>query len=385
MIQSNGVGVRVLCRYQKNEADKGLIISMPDNVALITGITGQDGALLALHLLDLGYEVHGLLRRSSAPNTHRLEHITQSHASKSSLHLHYGDMTDFSSLARLLGKVSPTEVYNLAAQSHVAVSFETPEYTASADGIGALRILEAIRLNGLEKRSRYYQASTSELYGKVHEIPQTEKTPFHPRSPYGVAKLYAYWITVNYREAYGIHASNGILFNHEGPLRGEHFVTRKTTKAVARISLGHNETLVLGNLDAKRDWGDATDFVKGMHLILQQPDGDDYVLATGEMHSVREFTEYAFAAIGRQIIWKGTGVEEQGLDRDSGKVLVAVDKSNFRPTEVDQLLGDPSKARQVLGWRASRKFEEMVLNMVHADIERLKRIVGGGVTLGDFV
>ena len=353
--------------------------------ALITGITGQDGALLALHLLDLGYEVHGLLRRSSAPNTHRLEHITQSHASKSSLHLHYGDMTDFSSLARLLGKVSPTEVYNLAAQSHVAVSFETPEYTASADGIGALRILEAIRLNGLEKRSRYYQASTSELYGKVHEIPQTEKTPFHPRSPYGVAKLYAYWITVNYREAYGIHASNGILFNHEGPLRGEHFVTRKTTKAVARISLGHNETLVLGNLDAKRDWGDATDFVKGMHLILQQPDGDDYVLATGEMHSVREFTEYAFAAIGRQIIWKGTGVEEQGLDRDSGKVLVAVDKSNFRPTEVDQLLGDPSKARQVLGWRASRKFEEMVLNMVHADIERLKRIVGGGVTLGDFV
>lgn len=358
---------------------------MTDNVALITGITGQDGALLASHLLNLGYEVHGLLRRSSAPNTHRLEHVAQSHAGKSSLHLHYGDMTDFSSLTRILGKVSPTEVYNLAAQSHVAVSFETPEYTASADGIGALRILEAIRLNNLEKRSRFYQASTSELYGKVHEIPQTERTPFHPRSPYGVAKLYAYWITVNYREAYGIHASNGILFNHEGTLRGELFVTRKITKAVARISLGDNEPLLLGNLDAKRDWGDAADYVKGMHLILQQPNGDDYVLATGEMHSVREFTGSAFAAIGRQIIWSGTGVDEVGLDRESGKVMVAVDKSYFRPAEVDLLLGDPSKANQVLGWRASRKFEEIVSDMVRADIERLKKTRGGGVTLEDFV
>ena len=358
---------------------------MKDNVALITGITGQDGALLASHLLSLGYEVHGLLRRSSAPNTHRLTRVAESHAGKSSLHLHYGDMTDFSSLTRILGKVHPTEIYNLAAQSHVAVSFETPEYTASADGIGALRLLEALRLNNLEKRSRFYQASTSELYGKVHEIPQSETTPFHPRSPYGVAKLYAYWITVNYREAYGLHASNGILFNHEGELRGELFVTRKITKAVARMSLGDDEPLLLGNLDAKRDWGDAADYVKGMHLILQQSEGDDYVLATGEMHSVREFTEHAFAAIGRQIVWKGSGIDETGLDRNSGKVMVAVDRNYFRPAEVDLLLGNPAKANQVLGWRATKKFEDLVTDMVRADIDRLARAKSGGVSLEDFV
>jgi GDPmannose 4,6-dehydratase len=358
---------------------------MAEKIALITGITGQDGSLLASHLLQLGYEVHGVVRRTSAPNTHRLERLVTSEAGRTSLHFHYGDMTDFASLAKILGKVSPTEVYNLAAQSHVAVSFETPEYTASADGLGALRILEAIRINGLEKRTRFYQASTSELYGKVHEIPQSETTPFHPRSPYGVAKLYAYWITVNYREAYALHASNGILFNHEGELRGELFVTRKIAKAVARISLGESEPLALGNLDAKRDWGDAADYVKGMHLILQQPEGDDYVLATGEMHSVREFTEHAFETIGRRIVWKGTGVEEVGLDQKSGELMVAVDKSYFRPAEVDLLVGNPARANQVLGWRASRKFEDIVSDMVRADVDRLTRAKSSGMTLADFV
>lgn len=358
---------------------------MTTKVALITGITGQDGALLADHLLRCGYEVHGLIRRSSAPNTHRLTRIAQSEHGKSALHLHYGDMTDFTSLARILGMVAPNEIYNLAAQSHVAVSFETPEYTASADGVGALRLLEAIRLNNLDKHTRFYQASTSELYGKVHEVPQTETTPFHPRSPYGVAKLYAFWITVNYREAYGIHASNGILFNHEGELRGELFVTRKITKAVARFSHGVGGPLALGNLDAKRDWGDAAEYVRGMHLIVQQPEGDDYVLATGEMHSVREFIEHAFAVIGRQIAWKGTGLDEVGIDYRTGEVLVVVDKGFFRPAEVDLLLGNPAKANQCIGWQAKRRFEDIVADMVRADIDRLGKAINGGVSLADFV
>lgn len=355
------------------------------NRALITGITGQDGALLASHLLQCGYEVHGIVRRSSAPNTHRLVKVVGSEAAKSNLHLHYGDMTDFASLARIVDTIAPHEIYNLAAQSHVAVSFETPEYTASADGVGALRILEAIRLAGLDKHTRYYQASTSELYGKVHEIPQSETTPFHPRSPYGVAKLYAYWITVNYREAYGIHASNGILFNHEGELRGELFVTRKITKAVAGIYMGMKKPIMLGNLDAKRDWGDAAEYVKGMHLMLQQPVGDDYVLATGKMHSVREFVEHAFAAINRKIEWRGYGTDEAGIDQKTGELLVAVDKSYFRPAEVDLLLGDPSKANKVLGWKAARGFEHIVGDMVRADVDRLERITKGRVTLEDFL
>jgi GDPmannose 4,6-dehydratase len=353
--------------------------------ALITGITGQDGTFLARHLLDQGYRVHGIVRRSSAPNNHRLSRILAEDIAGGGLKLHYGDLTDFASMVHIISETRPDEIYNLAAQSHVAVSFETPEYTANADGVGALRILEAIRLNKLSDKTRFYQASTSELYGKVHEIPQRETTPFHPRSPYGVAKLYAYWITVNYREAYGIHASNGILFNHEGELRGELFVTRKITKAVAAIALGVGDTLHLGNLDAKRDWGDAKEYVRGMHLILQQDKPDDYVLATGEMHSVREFVEHAFAAVDIEIEWSGVGVDEVGRCKRTGKVLIAVDAAFFRPAEVDLLLGDPAKAHSVLGWKHNKSFAQLAADMVKADVERQSRIKRGGVSLEDFV
>jgi GDPmannose 4,6-dehydratase len=353
--------------------------------ALITGITGQDGAFLANHLADLDYDVHGVIRRSSAPNNHRLSRILKEHLSTGRVKLHYGDLTDFASMVNVVGEIRPDEIYNLAAQSHVAVSFETPEYTANADGIGALRILEAIRLNKLVEKTRFYQASTSELYGKVHEIPQSETTPFHPRSPYGVAKLYAYWITVNYREAYGIHASNGILFNHEGELRGELFVTRKISKTVASIVVGGDDVLHLGNLDAKRDWGDAKEYVRGMHLILQQESADDYVLATGEMHSVREFVEHAFNAVDIGISWSGEGVDEVGVCSKTGRKLVIVDPVLFRPAEVDLLLGDPTKAGRQLGWKHQKSFQDLVSDMVHADVGRQKRIKASGVILEDFV
>jgi GDPmannose 4,6-dehydratase len=353
--------------------------------AFITGVTGQDGSLLARYLIDLGYEVHGLIRRSSAPNSHRLSRLLHGDIASGALQLHFGDLTDFSSMARIVANVRPHEIYNLAAQSHVAVSFETPEYTANADGVGALRLLEAIRFAGLTDNTRFYQASTSELYGKVVETPQRETTPFHPRSPYGVAKLYGYWITVNYREAYGMHASNGILFNHEGEFRGEMFVTRKITKTVAKIALGHKETLRLGNLDAKRDWGDAAEYVRGMHLIVQQDEADDFVLATGEMHSVREFTEHAFACVDKKIEWHGTGVDEVGLCSETGDILVKVDPAFFRPAEVDLLLGDPTKAKQKLGWSHDKSFDLLARDMVRADLERQKRIEQGGVALEDFV
>jgi len=353
--------------------------------ALITGITGQDGALLAKHLLDLGYNVHGMVRRSSAPNVHRLTDLIADGAHQDSLKLHFGDLTDFSSIYRVIAESNPHEVYNLAAQSHVAVSFESPEYTANADGVGVLRLLEAIRLNRLEGHTKFYQASTSELYGKVHETPQSETTPFHPRSPYAVAKLYGFWATVNYREAYGMHASNGILFNHEGPLRGELFVTRKITKAVARIAQGDNEPLRLGNLDAKRDWGDAGEYVRGMHLILQQDDADDYVLATGDMHTVREFVEIAFSMIDREIHWEGHGLDEIGLCARNGDLLVKVDPAFFRPAEVDLLLGDPSKARQKLGWEYKKTFRSLVEDMVSADLGRQGRIRAAEITLEDFL
>ncbi|WP_075772097.1 GDP-mannose 4,6-dehydratase [Aerophototrophica crusticola] len=338
-------------------------------VALITGATGQDGAYLAELLLSKGYMVHGVKRRSSSFNTGRIEHLYQDpHEPDVRFRLHYGDLTDSTNLIRLVQEVQPDEIYNLAAQSHVAVSFETPEYTANADGIGTLRVLEAIRILGLEKKTRFYQASTSELYGKVQETPQRETTPFYPRSPYAAAKLYAYWITVNYREAYGMHASNGILFNHESPIRGETFVTRKITRAVAAIEYGVQDCLYLGNLDSLRDWGHARDYVEGMWRILQQDVADDYVLATGEMHTVREFVELAFAEVGRKVTWQGAGVEEQGIDAASGKVLVRIDPTYFRPTEVDLLLGDPSKARAKLGWQHKVTFPELVRDMVAADL-----------------
>jgi GDPmannose 4,6-dehydratase len=353
--------------------------------AFITGITGQDGAHLARYLLNLGYEVHGLIRRSSAPNIHRITQLLSEEIANTSLQLHFGDMTDFASMVRIVSTVKPDEIYNLAAQSHVAVSFETPEYTANADGIGCLRLLEAIRFSGLTETTRFYQASTSELYGKVHETPQRETTPFHPRSPYGVAKLYGYWITVNYREAYGMHATNGILFNHEGELRGELFVTRKISKTVAKVAVGSNEVLRLGNLDALRDWGDAAEYVRGMHLIVQHDEPDDFVLATGEMHSVREFIEHAYGCIDKQIIWEGTGVSEFGRCKKSGDVLVAVDPKFFRPAEVELLLGDPSKAAAKLGWKHSKRFDQLVKDMVKADISRQRRIASSGLTLEDFI
>ncbi|MFN3854226.1 MAG: GDP-mannose 4,6-dehydratase [Phreatobacter sp.] len=347
---------------------------MTRKVALITGVTGQDGAHLTRLLLDKGYVVHGVKRRSSSFNTARIDDIYEDpHTPDPRLILHYGDMTDSTNLIRIVQETQPDEIYNLAAQSHVQVSFETPEYTANADALGTLRLLEAIRILGLEKRTRFYQASTSELYGKVQEVPQRETTPFYPRSPYAAAKLYAFWIVVNYREAYGMHASNGILFNHEGPMRGETFVTRKITRAVAAIHRGLQERLYLGNLDARRDWGHARDYVEGMWRMLQQEEPDDYVLATGEMHAVREFVERAFAEVGVTIRWQGEGVNEVGIDAATGTVRVSVDPRYFRPTEVEQLLGDPGKARQRLGWHHTTTFPELVREMVAADLAALDR------------
>lgn len=347
---------------------------MSRKTAIITGITGQDGAYLADLLLSKGYAVHGIKRRSSSFNTGRIDHLYQDpHEASVNFSLHYGDMTDATNLIRIIQEVQPDEVYNLAAQSHVQVSFETAEYTANADAIGTLRLLEAIRLLGLAEKTRFYQASTSELYGKVQEIPQKETTPFYPRSPYAAAKIYAYWITVNYREAYGIHASNGILFNHESPLRGETFVTRKITRAAAAISLGLQDKLYLGNLSAERDWGHARDYVEGMWRILQQNTPDDYVLATGVKHSVRRFVELAFAEVGIRIQWNGTGVAEKGVDAKTGRTLVEVDPRYFRPTEVDLLIGDPSKAERVLGWKATTSLEQMVREMVQSDLTAVAR------------
>ena len=347
---------------------------MTDQVALITGVTGQDGAYLARLLLDKGYVVHGVKRRSSSFNTGRVDELyVDPHENETRFFLHHGDLTDATNLIRLVQETRPTEIYNLAAQSHVQVSFETAEYTANADGIGTLRLLEAIRILKMGERVRFYQASTSELYGKVQEIPQSETTPFYPRSPYAAAKLYGYWITVNYREAYGYHASNGILFNHESPLRGETFVTRKITRAVAAIELGLQQRLYMGNLDAKRDWGHAKDYVEGMWRMLQQDQPDDYVLATGETHSVREFIELAFRCVGREIVWQGDGVDEVGLDRQTEEPLVAIDPKYFRPTEVDLLLGDPTKAMSKLSWRHKTSFSELVREMVESDLVAVKK------------
>jgi len=360
--------------------------------ALITGITGQDGAYLAEFLLQKGYEVHGIKRRASLFNTNRVDHLYKDpHEEDVNFFLHYGDMTDSTNLIRIIQEVQPDEIYNLAAQSHVRVSFETPEYTANADALGTLRLLEAIRILKMEDKVKFYQASTSELYGKVQEIPQNEKTSFYPRSPYAAAKLYAYWITVNYREAYGIFACNGILFNHESPIRGETFVTRKITRAAARIRLGLQKKLYLGNLNAKRDWGHAKDYVEGMWLMLQQPEPDDYVLATGETHSVREFAEKAFKLLGIEIDWQGEGVEEKGVVKKvvealegidvvegsyglkEGDIVIEVDPRYFRPTEVDILIGDASKAREKLGWRPKHTFEDLIKDMIKADFELAKR------------
>ena len=345
---------------------------MTRKIALITGVTGQDGAYLAELLLNKGYVVHGIKRRSSSFNTERVDHLySDPHLGEAKFRLHFGDMTDATNLIRLLQETKPSEIYNLAAQSHVAVSFETPEYTANSDALGTLRLLEAIRILGLGEETRFYQASTSELYGNAPQSPQNESTPFAPRSPYAAAKLYAYWITVNYREAYGFHASNGILFNHESPIRGETFVTRKITRAVAAIQLGLQETLYLGNLDAKRDWGCARDYVDGMWRILQCDEPDDYVLATGENHSVREFVELAFARVGRALEWSGEGVDETGRDTSTGELLVKIDSRYFRPTEVDSLLGDSQKAFGVLGWRHQTSFNQLVAEMVDTDLKRV--------------
>lgn len=341
--------------------------------ALITGITGQDGAYLAELLLDKGYEVHGIKRRSSLLNTDRIDHLYQDpHAQGRKLFLHYGDMTDSSSLIRIIQQVQPDEVYNLAAQSHVAVSFEEPEYTANSDALGPLRMLEAIRILGLEKKTRFYQASTSELYGLVQEVPQKESTPFYPRSPYAVAKLYAYWITVNYREAYGIYACNGILFNHESPVRGETFVTRKITRAMARIKLGLQDCLYLGNLDARRDWGHARDYVEMQWLMLQQDTPEDFVIATGVQYSVRDFVDAAARELGIAIQWSGQGVDEVGAD-GRGRVIVRVDPRYFRPTEVETLLGDATRAKQKLGWTPRTSFDELVAEMVREDLKSAER------------
>ncbi len=357
---------------------------MTKKVALITGVTGQDGSYLAEFLLEKGYEVHGIKRRSSSLNTDRIDHIYQDlHSGSPSFFLHYGDLTDTSNLTRLLSKIQPDEVYNLGAQSHVAVSFECPEYTADVDGIGTLRLLEAIRFLGLEKKTRFYQASTSELYGDVRESPQTETTPFYPRSPYGVAKLYAYWMVVNYREAYGLHASNGILFNHESPRRGETFVTRKITRAIANIAQGLDKCLYLGNMDALRDWGHARDYVKMQWLMLQQEQPDDFVIATGEQYSVRQFVEFSAKELGISIQWEGIGIEEKGVvsainGSESpgvkvGDVIVEVDPKYFRPAEVETLLGDPTKAKEKLGWEPETSFQSMVAEMVQHDLEIAKQ------------
>ena len=342
--------------------------------ALITGVTGQDGAYLARLLLDKGYEVHGVKRRSSSFNTGRIEDIYQDpHTDNQRFALHYGDLTDSTNLIRIIQEVQPEEIYNLAAQSHVAVSFETPEYTANSDAVGTLRLLEAIRILGLQNSTRFYQASTSELYGLAQEVPQNETTPFYPRSPYGAAKLYAYWITVNYREAYGIHASNGILFNHESPMRGETFVTRKITRAAAAIAFGHQDKLYLGNLDAKRDWGHAREYVRGMWLMMQQEKPDDYVLATGETTTVRDFAAWAFEDAGLPIEFRDQGVEEKGYSKTDGRCLIEVDPAYFRPTEVDILQGDPSKAREKLGWVHETSARELAREMVKADMEVMRQ------------
>jgi GDPmannose 4,6-dehydratase len=341
--------------------------------AFITGVTGQDGAYLSEFLLNKGYEVHGLKRRASLFNTARIDHLYQDpHVQDRKFILHHGDMTDASSLVRIIQQIQPDEIYNLAAQSHVGVSFEQPEYTAETDGVGTLRILEAIRILGLEKKTRIYQASTSELYGKVQETPQTETTPFYPRSPYGVAKLYGYWITVNYREAYGLYACNGILFNHESPIRGETFVTRKITRALARIKQGLQQCLYLGNLNAKRDWGHAKDYVEMQWLMLQQDEPEDYVIATGVQHSVREFIEEAAQHIDIQITWKGEGSEEKGYDKDN-KCIVAIDPKYYRPTEVETLLGDPTKAKEKLGWSPKVTFKELVKEMIESDLKLARK------------
>ena len=342
---------------------------MTDKVALIVGVTGQDGAYLAEFLLAKGYVVHGVKRRSSSLNTQRVDHLYEDpHFADTNFFLHYGDLTDATNLIRLVQETQPTEIYNLGAQSHVQVSFETPEYTANADALGPLRLLEAIRILKMEERVRFYQASTSELYGN-RPAPQNETTPFAPRSPYAAAKLYAYWMTVNYREAYGMFASNGILFNHESPIRGETFVTRKVTRAVAAIHAGKQDKLFIGNLDARRDWGHARDYVEGMWMIVQHDKPDDFVLATGEAHSVRELCEKAFAAIDRRLVWKGKGADEVGLDAKSGAVLVAIDPQYFRPTEVNNLLGDASKARKTLGWKHRTSFDALIAEMVESDLK----------------
>jgi len=343
--------------------------------ALITGITGQDGSYLAEFLFQKGYEVHGIKRRSSSFNTERIDHLYQDpHEKERKLILYYGDMTDSTNLLRIVQKVQPDEIYNLAAQSHVKVSYDMPEYTADTDGLGALRLLEAIRILGLEKKTKFYQASTSELFsGKPEEIPQSENTPFHPRSPYAVAKLYAYWITVNYREAYNIFACNGIIFNHESPCRGETFVTRKITRAVAQISLGLQSKLYLGNLNAKRDWGHSKDCVEVMWLMLQQSEPDDYIIATGEQHSVREFCELAFKEAGIDLEWQGDGLNEKGIDKKTGNILVEVDPRYFRPSEVESLLGDPTKAKKKLKWKPKVSFQELIKEMVSSDLEEAKK------------
>ena len=343
--------------------------SNPAKVALITGITGQDGAYLAELLLDKGYAVHGIKRRASSFNTDRIDHLYRDpHDPDQQFVLHYGDLTDATNLIRIIQQVQPDEIYNLAAQSHVAVSFETPEYTGNADALGTLRLLEAIRILGLEKKTRFYQASTSEMFGKVREVPQKETTPFYPRSPYGAAKVYSYWICVNYREAYGIYACNGILFNHESPIRGETFVTRKITRAVARIKLGLQERLYLGNLDSKRDWGHARDYVRAQWLILQQDEPEDYVIATGKQYSVRQFVEAALSEVGISLIWEGEGVDEKGIDVETGRVLVEVDPRYFRPTEADILVGDATKARERLGWTHTTGFDALCAEMVREDL-----------------
>jgi GDPmannose 4,6-dehydratase len=342
--------------------------------ALITGVTGQDGSYLTELLLKKKYDVHGIKRRASSFNTSRIDHLYQdSHEQDVKFHLHYGDMTDATNLIRIIQEVQPDEIYNLAAQSHVQVSFEIPEYTANADALGTLRILEAVRLLGLENKTRIYQASTSEMFGKVQEVPQSETTPFYPRSPYGAAKVYAYWISVNYREAYGMHVSNGILFNHESPVRGETFVTRKITRALARIKIGLQDTLYIGNLESLRDWGHAKDYVEAMWLMLQQDKPDDYVIATGKQYSVRQFIELGGAELDMDIDWQGNGVDEIGIDRVTGKKIVAVDPRYFRPTEVETLLGDPSKAKKQLGWSAKTSMSQLVQEMVKSDYDEAKR------------
>lgn len=356
--------------------------------ALVTGVTGQDGAYLSEFLLAKGYEVHGVKRRASSFNTERIDHLYQDpHEENVRFKLHYGDLTDSSNLIRIIQEIEPDEIYNLGAQSHVKVSFETPEYTANSDALGTLRLLEAIRVLGLHRNVRFYQASTSELYGLVQEVPQRETTPFYPRSPYAVAKLYGYWITVNYRESYGMFASNGILFNHESPIRGETFVTRKITRAVTRIKMGLQEKLYIGNLDSRRDWGFAGDYVEAMWLMLQNEQPGDYVIATGEMHSVREFIERSFCEVGVGIAWVGKGIEEKGIDPETGNILVEVDPRYFRPAEVEQLQGDPSKAKNLLGWSPKVKFPELVKIMVAADLEKAKQdlyLKSGGYKINSY-